>query len=416
MLKQSISNNKNISLVLLCHFISATSTLGIAPFFSLILSDGFQQQPSMLIGFLYVLPTLLTALSAPFWGKIADKINKKSALLRAQFGLSISFFIASLSKDHFALFVISLCLQGLLGGTLAAANAYLAKTSSKQKLSSLLNLTQLSARCAFLIAPMLIGLLISFHSVFLIYTLLGIVTLFSTILIMRYLDNDLPKTKQNIVGTPTIQKKQVNNLSLKKNTYPCLPYTLLLLGNFILSLSLVASFPYFILLVEQKLHISNPTLAGFLFGLPHAMYLLFLFPCQRLYTEIKQPLYILTFSLISLALSFLWQAFTSHLELLIGLRIIMGFSMTLAYISLNSMTAQLSFAQREGQVFAWLDSFNKYGGVAAGILAGLLFAHFGVSAPLILSALVLVIFCVFYHFYLLFSQRSILNASRSSHE
>ncbi|MFT6835341.1 MAG: MFS family permease, partial [Francisellaceae bacterium] len=121
--KPTQQHNKTISIVLMCHFISAASTLGIAPFFSLILSTGFQKNPSILVGFIYILPTFLTALFSPVWGKIADRINKKSALLRAQSGLALSFLVAAFSRDHLWLFILSLCAQGILGGTLAAANA-----------------------------------------------------------------------------------------------------------------------------------------------------------------------------------------------------------------------------------------------------------------------------------------------------
>ncbi|ODN42058.1 hypothetical protein BGC07_02680 [Piscirickettsia litoralis] len=118
-----------------------------------------------------MLPTLLTAIASPLWGKFADKVNKKSALLRAQLGLSLSFLIAALSSGHLVIFIISLCLQGVLGGTLAAANAYLATTSNRNQLSNLLNLTQFSARAALLIAPIAIGFLINLFSPLSVYFL-----------------------------------------------------------------------------------------------------------------------------------------------------------------------------------------------------------------------------------------------------
>lgn len=399
------SQSRNISLVLLCHFISAVSTLGIAPFFSLILHQGFQQQPSMLIGFLYVLPTLLTAISAPMWGKLADKINKKSAILRAQLGLSISFFIAAFSAQHLAIFIVSLCLQGVLGGTLAAANAYLAKTVSQQKLPQILNLTQLSARCAFLIAPIVIGFLIHVHSVFSIYALLGTITFLSSILIMLYLENDEKNISMDLDKDKKGEKdKVVNKRSGNKRSSDIgasLPYGLLLLGTFVLSFSLVATFPYFLLFLNTVFDVYSTTVAGIIFAIPHAVYLLILLPCQRLQLYLRHPLKLLMISLITLSISFIYQAYTSSFVLLIILRVIMGISMTCAYISLNKLTAQLPFAQKEGRVFAWLDSFNKYGGVVAGVLAGVMFSAWGLSAPFMLAALPLLLLCAIYQLYLM---------------
>lgn len=393
------SQSRNISLVLLCHFISAVSTLGIAPFFSLILHQSFQQQPSMLIGFLYVLPTLLTAISAPMWGKLADRMNKKSAILRAQLGLSISFFIAAFSAQHLAVFIVSLCLQGILGGTLAAANAYLAKTVSQQKLPQILNLTQLSARCAFLVAPIVIGFLIHVHSVFSIYALLGTITFLSSILIMIYLENDEKKISMDLKKDKIVNKRLDNKKSPEISAN--LPYGLLLLGTFVLSFSLVATFPYFLFFLNTVFDVHNTTVAGIIFAIPHAVYLLILLPCQRLQLYLRHPLKLLMIALIVLSISFIYQAYTSSFVLLIILRVIMGISMTCAYISLNKLIAQLPFAQKEGRVFAWLDSFNKYGGVVAGVLAGVMFSAWGVSAPFMLAALPLLLLCAIYQLYLI---------------
>lgn len=381
--------NRTIAIVLLCHFISAASTLGIAPFFSLILSSGFQQKPSLLIGFLYILPTLLTGLFSPMWGKIADKINKKSALLRAQFGLALSFLVAAYSIDHLWLFILSLCAQGILGGTLAAANAYLARIPSKVSLATLLNLTQFSARAAFLCAPILIGLLITFTSVFSVYFLLASITAISVIMVALFLPNDQKQGKEKNRPEPVVHKAPISYLNSDTNH---LSYSLLLIGNFVLSMSLVATFPYFILMIDQIFEIKAGMFSGFLFGLPHGMFLILLFFLQNKLMMSSRQIWLFSFSLIVLSLSIIAQVITSNITLLILMRCLMGASMTFSYISLNTMIARIKFQKNEGAIFGWLDSFNKYGGVTAGLLAGILFSFYGAKSPFIFSSVSLICF------------------------
>ncbi|WP_162902468.1 MFS transporter [Facilibium subflavum] len=404
----NISRHNIIFCVLLCHFISALSTLGIAPFFSLILNIGFGQKPSLLIGLLYVVPSLLTAIFAPLWGRLADKINKKSALLRAQFGLSLSFLIAALSQGHLTIFIFSLCLQGILGGTLAAANAYLATSGNGYTLSKQLNMTQFSARAAFLIAPVMIGFLLHYFNIFSIYSLLAAITFVSALITARILPCDI-KTATNLP-----QKARPTPHNIPTNIYPqSLPYGLLLLGNFMLSMTLVVSFPYFILMTNTLFHIPFGSFSGLLFGLPHAIYLITLFSLQKHVIIKSQQPWIFISALIVLSLSFVAQILTYSLIPLILARCIMGIAMTISYVSLNTMIANIPFKQKEGAIFGWLDSFNKYGGVAGGIAAGILFSFFGIKSPFIFAGLTLISFCFILMGYFVIYAMIQINSKRS---
>ncbi|OAJ34918.1 MFS transporter [Piscirickettsia salmonis] len=373
--------------IILCHFIAASATLGIAPFFSIILDKNFQLSHSPLVGFLYVLPTLLTAIASPFWGKIADKINKKSALLRAQLGLSISFLIAAFSSGCLSLFILSLCLQGLLGGTLAAANAYLATTSHRQQLSQLLNLTQFSARAAFLIAPILIGFLINSFSPLNVYFLLALITFISAIIIYFSVPKDENKNKNfghNKI-TPNSKPKLIDP------AINILPYYCLLTASFVFNFSTVISFPYFITLLQAHFNIHSGLILGLLFGLPHAVYLISIFSLQKYRQQPSQQPWIFTGALILLAFSLYWQCITTGFFTLIILRIVMGAAITLGFISLNRMIATLKLQQQEGKVFGWLDSISKWAGVCAGLAAGFSYQFLGITAPFIISSFILLI-------------------------
>ncbi|MBI2810657.1 MAG: MFS transporter, partial [Candidatus Melainabacteria bacterium] len=112
-------------------FFAGFCTLGLAPFFALLLSslkvesgaDRFLLAVGS-AGMLYHFPNFCGAWTAPFWGRLGDRYGRKPLLLRAQIGLFLAFGMAALST-HLWQFVLALGLQGLLGGTYAATRAYL---------------------------------------------------------------------------------------------------------------------------------------------------------------------------------------------------------------------------------------------------------------------------------------------------
>ena len=75
--------------------------------------------------------------------------------------------------------------------------------------------------------------------------------------------------------------------------------------------------------------------------------------------------------------------------ILIISRIIMGLSMTVAYISLNDMIAHIPSKTKEGHLFGRIDSTAKYGGVAAGVLASITVHFYQYKTPFILASLLL---------------------------
>ncbi|MDP1678748.1 MAG: MFS transporter, partial [Candidatus Nitrotoga sp.] len=62
-----------VATIMVCHFIAAFAALGMPPFFALILNKSLHSEATYLAGWLYVMPTFFTAISSPWWGKLADK-------------------------------------------------------------------------------------------------------------------------------------------------------------------------------------------------------------------------------------------------------------------------------------------------------------------------------------------------------
>lgn len=339
--------------VMFCHFISAFAALGMPPFFALILDKSLHNEAPYLAGWFYVVPTLFAALSSPWWGRLADRFGKRPLLIRAQLGLAGSFLFAGFA-DHTWVFFLALLLQGVLGGTFAASNAYLATVVGGTALSRSLTAMQWSARAALVAAPVCLGLWMEVASPIILYRYLALLPLLAALAITLLPDGEggqrAPGDTSATIGEEATPR-QIHAL------------------QFAFVFATVVTFPYFIPHVQEHFPALSTTWAGLLFGLPHLVYLVFALPLNRCLGKRRLlPTVGLAFSALSLSLS--GQARPASLEWLIACRLVMGIAMTVGYIGIHALIAAVVRSGTAGRTFGWFDSSSKWGGVSAGLLAG----------------------------------------------
>lgn len=370
----SVEPRRVVATIMVCHFIAAFAALGMPPFFALILEESLHSEASYLAGWLYVVPIFFMAVSSPWWGRLADRYGKKPLLLRAQLGLAGSFLLAGFSPNV-GVFALALALQGLLGGTFAASNAYLATVVSGAALSRSLNLMQWSARAALVAAPAGLGLLMTVESPLELYRYLALLPLAAALLIAR-----LPPARPHeaharaatgaAVGTPEARTVQV--------------YA----AQFAFIFATVLTFPYFVPFAQAGVAPLSPAAAGVLFGIPHLIYLLCAVPLSRRLGNGRQ-LATLALSFVLLAGALAAQALFPTVAGMTAARLAMGLGMTLGFISLHALIAALVTREHAGRTFGWFESASKWGAVGAGLVAGAAVQAFDLRAPFFIGAFVL---------------------------
>jgi MFS family permease len=359
-----------------CHFVAAFSALGMPPFFALILEQSLHSDAQFLAGWLYVVPILFTAMSSPWWGKLADRYDKKPLLLRAQLGLAASFLLAGFAPDV-RVFVVGLVLQGLLGGTFAASNAYLTTLVSGKALARSLNWMQWSARAALIAAPVGLGvLLVEVESPIQLYRYLALLPLLAAAMLWWLPPGTAPAVEA-VAGKPRVAGAEAT---------PWQVYWL----QFVLVFSTVVTFPYFIPYAQDAGMAATPAVAGLLFGLPHLVYLVGSLPISR-WLEDRGRVSALKVALLLLAASLLGQVWASTWSALTAWRLLMGLGMTAAMVSLNGLIADVVQQARAGSTFGWLESGSKWGAVLAGFTAGLVAHVFDARFPFFIGATALLI-------------------------
>lgn len=360
------------------HFVAAFAALGMPPFFALVLQQSLHNDARFLAGWLYVVPTAFAALSSPWWGRLADRYGKKRLLIRAQLGLAASFLLAGFAVDTW-MFVAALALQGILGGTFAASNAYLATVASGPALARSLTAMQWSARAALVAAPVVLGLALQPGAVspIEIYRWLALLPLAAALLAAF-----LPAA----TGTPAAAGQRAGAAA------PELSAPQVYALQFAFVFATVVTFPYFVSHVQQQFSGVSTAVAGLLFGLPHAVYLVAAWPLTRWSVRGPRSRW-LAVSLAVLLLSVLGQALTGSLAALVAWRLLMGAATTLSFIALHGLIAATVHAGNAGRSFGWFESSAKWGAVAAGLAAGIAVQALDLRTPFLLAAGALVLAC-----------------------
>lgn len=383
---------QTVGITVLGHFGAAFAALCMPPFYAQILSRNFSSQTLTMAGWYFTLPTLAAAITTPLWGRLADHIGIRASLIRAHWGLCLSFIVTGLARTPWE-FAAGLTLQGLLGGTFAASNAFLASLLPERRLANLLSVMQGSARTALFVGPAIIGLLSDGHNLLHIFFYLAIFPGMAGLIL--YLLPAQPSAAATAGTDGTVVDKGKPVRATTSTDWHVLNTGLnaadLYRFQALFTIGTVLTFPYFVIDLAHRLAIPT-TWAGTLFGLPNALFLLLAWPMSRYVTFGNAPTALARFSALT-CISLLLQVLGTNLPLLVIGRVLMGIGMTGAYLSINAMAAATSQQGGAGQHFGRLEGANKWGAVLAGIFASGLATSLGYTAPIWLGSALLA--CLF---------------------
>ncbi|MFG2650539.1 MFS transporter [Streptomyces sp. NPDC048436] len=357
---------RQVHAVAACYFVASFAALGLPPYLTEILPE-LGDASARWAGLLYVVPTVFGALGAPLWGRAADRFGRKRLLLRAQLGLAVSFLLAGWA-DSLGGFVTALVLQGILGGTFAASNGYLAAALTGSGLSKALTLMQGAARAALVVAPIAVGSLTPWISPHRQYALLAVLPLAAAVMLAA-LPEPAPVPPAAAVATEPDAAARLA------------PLRALYAFEFAFVFSTVISFPYLIALVEDRIPGVSPVASGALFALPHLCYLLFALRVHRIVEHRPLPGIAAGFGLVALGLA--GHGVADSLAAFTGVRLLLGAGLTFGLVSLSVLAAECARGRPPGGMFGSLELVSKGGAVAAGLAAAAGNGLLGPPAPLL---------------------------------
>ncbi|MFK4088143.1 MFS transporter [Kribbella sp. NPDC020789] len=351
-----------------CYFVASFAALGLPPYLTEILPS-LGDESGRWAGLLYVVPTVFSAVGAPFWGRLADRYGRKRLLLRAQLGLSIAFLAAGLANSLPA-FTLALVLQGFLGGTFAASNGYLAAALTGDRLSKALTVMQGSARAALVVAPILVGSLSPWVSPHRQYLIMAVLPLAAAVLLVL-----LPEPDRPAVEVP-------EDASLEPPP-PLRMLRLLYFFEFSFVFATIISFPYLIALIENRMPDTSGAVAGVLFALPHLCYLVLAGGVHQRFRARSRSGLAAGFAFVAIGLAA--HAVVRTLPGFVVARLLLGVGLTLGLVCLSVMAAEAARGRAPGRMFGTVEFFSKGGAIAAGAVAAVSNSLFGAAAPVLIG-------------------------------
>lgn len=374
-------------LVLLCHFLSAFTALGMPLFLPRMLASIDPLLGDYWVGLLFVTPSVCTALVAANWGRFSDRYGKRISLLRAQLGLSLGFVVSGFASSV-EVFALGLIIQGLCGGTLAASNSYLSSMQKGQKLAQSLNYTQLSARLALLFGPVVLGLFTSVAEPLMVYRYLALLPLLAFVIAWFFPEVRDGRSETTLTASNTASVDQ-NIPTAQWNA----GLTTIIALQFLFSFSMVVTFPYF-LQFSHQLGLASDSVIGLIYSLPHLVYLALVYVVGKFSWSPRSQA---AAGLIALGFACAGHGMVEGIVELCFLRLLFGLGMVLSYNGIHRLLSDQLIIGSTGFIFGRFDASGKWAGVGAGLLAGLLVTFTNPTTPFIaatVSSLIAVILLI----------------------
>lgn len=109
-------------------------------------------------GAVYSVSFFIAGIMAPVWGKMSDKKGKKMMVLRASFGLGLSYLLGGIVQTGWQLFLMR-AVQGLANGYVPAAMTMITTSVPKNKIGQSIGIFQTGLISGSVVGPFLGGLI-----------------------------------------------------------------------------------------------------------------------------------------------------------------------------------------------------------------------------------------------------------------
>jgi multidrug resistance protein len=113
------------------------------------------------VGLMMTIYSAAQLVAAPLWGRLSDRVGRRPVLLVSLLGSTVSYAIAALAGSLWLLFLARL-LGGISGGNISAAQAYVADVTAPEERARGMGLLGAAFGIGFVIGPAIGGALVGF--------------------------------------------------------------------------------------------------------------------------------------------------------------------------------------------------------------------------------------------------------------
>lgn len=145
--------------------------------------------------------SLMVFVAAPLWGKLSDRIGRRPVLIVSILGSAVGYFVMGWAGDAklLAFLFVARIIDGVSGGNVGAAQAYLADITTKEERSKAMALIGIAFGAGFVLGPGLAGVLHSMwpHSSSLPFYVVGVMCLVNAVFVFTSVPESLPPERRS---------------------------------------------------------------------------------------------------------------------------------------------------------------------------------------------------------------------------
>ena len=359
----------------------------IFPFFSLFAADlgsSTGMSIELLAGLVFSSQAFTMMLSAPMWGAIADRYGRKLMIARATFGGAIIILLMGFSRSAEMLVVLR-AIQGVITGTVPAANALVAATAPREKMGYAMGLMQMALWTGVAIGPLIGGSMADAFGYQAAFSVTAVLLLLSGILVWFGVEENFEPQMDERGQRRSVWQDWKDILSAAG----VIPAYFI---RFLVGIGQTIIIPLAPLFIIQLMPIGSPVnfFTGLMIAISGAASTATAVYLGRLGDRVgHRP--ILLFSIIGVAISYLPQPFVNQAWQLMVLQALTGAAYGGIIPSLTALLAQFTKPGEEGSVYGFDSSIQAASRTVAPLLGAGIAVWFSIRATLGATGLLFVV-------------------------
>ncbi len=375
-----LANNRQMMTIFLVVFIDLLGFGIILPLLPYI-AEKYAATPLM-IGLLSGAYSLFQFIAGPILGRLSDRYGRKKLLIISQLGSMAGYVLLALAGSLPLLF-ISRIIDGITGGNISIAQAYMADVTTKETRAKGMGLLGAAFGIGFMFGPAIGGYLSKYGFAAPALFAAGISAL-STVATTLFL-------------TETVNVKQAKSSPRTAMTFTELkrvlktpPISTLLVIFFLLSLGFSGMQGTYALFVQAKFG-WGPTEVGYIFALIGIVAIITQVKVLAFATKSYGEYKTLVWSVLILAMGFGLIGATSYLPLFIIGNALIPLGNSLANPTLTAIATESIPPSEYGETLGLLQSSGSLGRIFGPVAAGAIYSFGGHNAPMLTSASIFVL-------------------------
>ena len=341
------------------NFIAVAGVSLIIPFLPLYIEElGIHQlrDVNLWSGWIFAAQSVTAVIFQPLWGAMADKYGRKAMLLRAGFGMAIMTILMGFVSAPWQLLVLRL-INGVFSGFISMSISLQASVTPDDHAGKALGTLQTGQMAGSLIGPLIGGVLAEAFGFRSVFVLTGLILFTASIVVMIYVDKGVPvRTKEKINSRGTSHWRMMT---------PLIPIFVATTVTQIGMMSIQPILSIYTKLLYHGVHLEF--IAGLVVSITGVANLIGSPLLGRFGDRIGQRK-ILIFSLVMSGLTFIPQALTDNITVLLIGRFLLGLFVGGMLPSLNVLVKKLAPQELQARAFGFNSSAQFLGNLIGPLL------------------------------------------------